>query len=364
MVGAARPVARVAMVAIALAAELASAQPSAATQAFERGRELLQQGKYREACEAFEASQQRAPQLETQFNLALCSEQIGKLATALALHRELAVHETTASQRARSAELAAQLEARVPRLRLAVTERGRKADERVPRSLIVTVNGVRVTNFQRMPIELGNNHVVATAPGFRSWSGQVTAPAEGATVPLTITLEREPGRKAAARYEPAPAEQPAPLPAAAAPAPADTDAAAEAAAEPPAIEPAPASSPGARPSSSDRRTFAVITVIGGGIVLAGGLTAGVLAQRAWSDAKAECGGMTRCGSPADLERANSLVDDAQLRGDISTALVIAGGALVAGGLVLWATAPSEERSIALSPTVDPSSAGLTLVGRF
>ena len=78
----------------------AQGQPSpAADAAFQRGREALQIGKYVEACAAFEESQRLTPQFLTQFNIALCDEQLGKLAAALAFHRELAAHDDNAVRR-------------------------------------------------------------------------------------------------------------------------------------------------------------------------------------------------------------------------------------------------------------------------
>ena len=53
-----------------------------ATALFDRGRELLKQHSYQEACAAFENSQQLDPQFGTLYNLAECSTQLGKLATA------------------------------------------------------------------------------------------------------------------------------------------------------------------------------------------------------------------------------------------------------------------------------------------
>ena len=154
----------------------AAAEPGAEA-AFNRGREMLKVGKYAEACDAFEESQRLRPQPDTQFNIALCSEQLGKLATALALHRELAQTLDTPARRAKSAELAAQLEPRVPRLQLKVGE-ARKRTRRPPPGLEVRVNGVQITNFNDLPIDLGMNPVTAIAPGFVDWSGQVSAAEE------------------------------------------------------------------------------------------------------------------------------------------------------------------------------------------
>jgi hypothetical protein len=53
-----------------------------ATELFQRGRDLLAQGRHAEACEALEASQELDPSGGTVLNLALCHELIGRTATA------------------------------------------------------------------------------------------------------------------------------------------------------------------------------------------------------------------------------------------------------------------------------------------
>lgn len=318
----------VALLLSALSGQQAFAQPvSPGDEAFDRGREALKVGKYDEACAAFEESQRLAPQLLTEFNIALCDEQLGKLATALAIHRELSTKDDNQARRAKSADLVEQLEARVPRLRIEVVQ-SQPPRALVPPGLEVTVEGVRATNFKDMPLDLGTSHVVARAPGFVEWRGEVSAREERQRVTVTITLTHD------AAHATGPAE--------AAPTPGGVR------------ETAP---------SSARRKLGVAAVIGGGFAIAGGVTFGLLARSKWHDAKAICGG-TVCDTQDELDRGQALADEAQSRGRIATTLVVAGGVLAVAGAVLWATAPKAERALAVAPAAGPSSVGVTLLGRF
>lgn len=84
---------------------------------------------------------------------------------------------------------------------------------------------------------------------------------------------------------------------------------------------------------------------------------GVTAFSKWSDAKAQCG--TSC---APSSQASSTKSTGETDGNISTVAFIAGGVLVATGVVLFLLAPSK-RSTA-SAAVTPAPGGLQVVGRF
>jgi hypothetical protein len=320
---------RFALVILVILSGTAAADP-AAEAAFERGREMLKIGKYAAACDAFEESQRLEPRLDTQFNIALCSEQLGKLATALALHRELAQTLDTPTRRAKSAELAAQLEPRVPRLHTVVGE-ARKRTRRAPPGLEVRVNGVRITNFDDLPIDLGMNRITAIAPGFLDWSGQVSAAEEAKLITIPIDLQRDP--------EATPGEGSTELPG-------GDD-------KPPIVTPA----------GSNRKAYAAITLAMGGLALGGGVTFGLLARASWKDALDACGGDSACDE-TQLPIGERLRDKARSRGNVATVLSIAGGVAVVAGVVLYVTAPSEGKGVAIAPSADASSAGVVMFGRF
>ena len=332
---------------------LASAQPvSPADDAFQRGRDLLSAGKYEEACSAFETSQRLDPQLATQFNIALCDEQLGKLASALVIHREIAAHDDNPGRRARSAEIVIQLGSRVPRLRIDVAENR----TRFPPMPEVTVNGARVTNFKDLPVDLGVSRVVARAPGYLDWTGQIVAKDEKQRLFVTIILEPDPDVTPADPTTPPDTARPSTIPRPTGPStsPLPTG---------PIDDPGGSGRGGSSRDGSSRRKYAVITLAAGGAAIAGGIGFGLLARSKWNDAKHVCGGTT-CPTQDLLEQGQSLTNAARTRGNVSTALVIVGGALAVGGAVLWVTAPKAERSLALAPSASPTAAGVAIVGRF
>jgi hypothetical protein len=327
---------------LVLASGVASAQPSSEAQkAFERGRAALQTGNYQQACVAFSESYDLDPQGETRFNMALCSEQLGKLATALRLYQELAKAET-GSRRARSAQAAESLLKRVPRLRI---ELGNK-DKVVPAGFVVTVDGERVTNFKDTPIDIGTHTVMAAASGHENWQGVAEASWEREVVVVSITLvPGTPGPDILTMKPSTPPPRkthPTPTPI-------------EGSIADPIHTPPP-------PSHSKRRPIGIGLTIGGGAVIAGGLVVGALAQGKWGDAKKACDGLL-CGDSDDFARGQMLVEDARSRGNLATGLVIGGGVLAVTGLVLWFTAPSgtsEEHPITVTPTTN----GVAFRGSF
>ena len=309
------------------------AQPaSPAEQAFARGKAALTVGNYAEACAAFEESQRIDPEPTTQFNIALCDEQLGKLASALAIHQALIEHDDTSTRRAKSADMLGQLSVRVPRLEIRI------ADPRP--GLEITVNGVRALDWNNLPIDLGTSRVVARAPGAAEWHGEVVAKAEGQRITITIKLESKGSPPTTEPVEKPVAEPPRTV----------------VAQEPP-------SAVVVETALSPRKKLGLVLIVGGGVAVAGGMTFGLLARSSWHDAKNVCDGTT-CATPADLAAGQELVDRARTRGTIATALVVAGGVIAAGGVIVWITSPKRERTLAVTPTGSSSSVGLAVLGRF
>lgn len=115
--------------------------------------------------------------------------------------------------------------------------------------------------------------------------------------------------------------------------------------------------PPERRSATAQKTGAL--VFGGGLgltsLVVGGVF-GVLAFSAWDDADRACPTHKGCSTQATSDR-----DRAEMFGTISTAAVIGGSALVAGGLVLYFTAPKEatpQAGVSLAPN------RLAILGRF
>ena len=103
-----------------------------------------------------------------------------------------------------------------------------------------------------------------------------------------------------------------------------------------------------------------------------GAVFGIVAASDWSSAKAACNGKpvsctTNPNSPGFRDKGS-----ASTMATISTVGFIAGGALAAGGLVVFLTAPraapgetpASARGITLVPAVGPGGTGMTLTGWF
>jgi hypothetical protein len=147
-----------------------SRQARLAEHLFQRGKQLLDQGKLDEACSTLAESDQLDPSVGTLGLLALCHEKQGRLATAWAEYNETA-------ERARAAKddregyarsRAAKIEPAIPRLTITVAER------------VVGLNVLR----DRKPltedeigvearVNPGEIEVLAQAPGRKSWATTV-----------------------------------------------------------------------------------------------------------------------------------------------------------------------------------------------
>lgn len=158
----------------------------AAETTFEQGRKLLAQRKYREACESFEHSQRLDPQLGTQYNLAGCYERLGKLATAWKLYLDLGRTDSNPARRAKSAQLAAELAPRVPKLALVLSKHVAGVEVTIDDANATALLGVGA------PIDLGKHTIVARAAGYRIWRKVVDIRKEGAIVTEVIELQPSP----------------------------------------------------------------------------------------------------------------------------------------------------------------------------
>ena len=105
------------LVALPLAAQ--QRDPAAAQALFDQGRALMKAKNYSEACPKLAESQRLDPGIGTQFHLADCYENQGKLASAWAAFHEVASMAAASNQpdREKAAKArAARLEPRLPRL--------------------------------------------------------------------------------------------------------------------------------------------------------------------------------------------------------------------------------------------------------
>jgi hypothetical protein len=262
-------------------------------------------GNYAEACPKLAASQKLDPGAGTLMNLATCYEKNGQIASAWAAFKEVVPAarasghtdwETAA--RTRADELQPQL----PYLTVVVPKESQVS------GLALSRDGRDLEPAEwgtRLPIDPGTHAVRATAPGKKAWSTDVTVAGAAAAVSVTVPqLADDAGA--------------APTPAASSTANAP---------------------PGAEASErSDGSTQRIVGLaLGGAGVVALGVGAifGLGAKSKYDDALKHCNGAHQCDA-----QGLSLDDDAKSAGTASTIGFVAGAHLLAGGAVLYLTAPS------------------------
>lgn len=157
----------------------------AAEATFEAGRRLMKEKKYREACAAFEQSQRLDPQFGTQYNLANCYEQIGKLATAYNMYRELGRGDTNADRRTKSTELAVQILARVPKIKLVLVTNAPDAQVFMNDANANALIGIET------PVDFGTYNIVVGATGYRAWRKSFEIRELSKVTTVTIELQKK-----------------------------------------------------------------------------------------------------------------------------------------------------------------------------
>jgi hypothetical protein len=109
-------------------------------------------------------------------------------------------------------------------------------------------------------------------------------------------------------------------------------------------------------------TQKVLAVVAGGAGLIGlgvGTAFGVISISKHSDAQAACP-TSQCATSSDV----NLWNEARSAGNISTAALVAGGVLLAGGAVLWFTTGKPRSDAALGPEVGLGFGNITLRGTW
>jgi hypothetical protein len=321
---------------------------AAAEGLFDQGRAAMQEGDFTKACGLLERSQHIDPAVGTLLYLAECYEKSGRTASAWATFREAADAAMSAKdpQRARTGrERSQRLEPVLSRLTIQVAPEtqhlpGLTVDRR-DKPIQPALFNVAV------PTDPGEYTVTASAPGYEPMTLTITVPERAGRVSITIP----PLRKSAEPDKGATATQPTPpgaTPATARPPGADTSGAGMS-----------VSTGSSEMHSSGQRTMGLVVGAAGIVGVGAGTYFGVRSFSKWGDAQ-DCSS-PNC-SPAD---GTLLVDEAK---NAATAANIAFGVglvALAGGVVLYLTAPSTERAAAyrtLHAKVGPGS--LVLGGSF
>jgi tetratricopeptide (TPR) repeat protein len=320
-----------ALIVTVAAAGPAAADSAKADQLFKKGKKLLAEGKFRDACAAFEASQRADPTIGTLLNVARCYEEWGKLSTAYDTYVEaLRQAEEAGDDRAeRIKERVLAIEPAVPTLVV-------RADSR-PVDLVVLLDGKALANGELgVPRRLdGGEHVVEYGIGDGPRK-RVTVTLDDAmheTVTLENLAEMQAGGPVVEALEPPP---PDPVP------------------EGP-VDPHP----------GRLRRILGISLGGTGVVMLGIASWVVLDARAdYRAAKeAHCNAMNECDD-VGLEQTH----DARDRANVGTIVFSLGLAAIAGGVVLYLTAPDDPPATAehtrLVPVVTEDGGGIVLSGAF
>jgi serine/threonine-protein kinase len=268
---------------------------AAAEELFRQARDLMQRGQYDLACPKLAASQELDPGSGTLFNLALCYEHAGKLASAWAAYRRVEADTRTAGQQDRSLvarDRAAVLEPRLAHLQILV-------DDADARSVTVRRDGKAVPDGEfgaAIPVDSGAHTIEASAPGHVTFRTVVNVADGGSVIVVRVpALEAEPS---------------SPPP-------------------PPAMPP--------QPRSSTARTAATLSFAGASVVTSAlGTYFGLLAISKHHDADPYCTGNV-CRQPGYDDRRAAVG-----AGDASTVLFAIGAATLAGaGISFYVLRPHD-----------------------
>jgi hypothetical protein len=320
-----RSVACLVFACVALGARPARADnDAAAAQAlFDEAKALTAAGKYEEACPKFLASLKLDQKPGAAINLADCYEKSGKLASAWARYVEAAtlaerVHQADRQQYAK--DHASVLEPLLSRLTIAVAApvsgmQVRRDGEPIDAAVLGSA----------LPVDAGQHVIEVTAPGKKPWSSTVTVAAGAAQVKIDVpTLEDAPP------------------------------------------EAGPAAPSGPSGLGAQRIAGIALASVGLAGVVVGAAFGGIAASK-WSGVLA-----THChNSPTMCDPTGiALAGDAKQAATISTVGFVAGGVVLATGVVVFFTAPRQQASpppvtgLFVAPKVAPGWAMLSAGGTF
>jgi hypothetical protein len=294
-------------------------QVVAAQALFDQAKALMNAGNFADACPKLEESQRLDPSSGTLINLAECYERTGKLASAWATFLDAEVAARSSGNAARQEVAHARafaLEPRLPRIAIQVA----KPD--IPGLEIRRGHAVVGAPQWGVPIPLdpGEHVISASAPGHVPWSTRIVAREAAPAVTIAVPA-LEPHAKASA-------------PVGAAARPLDRH------------EPAPAEA-----GLGTQRTLALVAGGVGVIGVVVGSVFGLKSMSSRNDADPYCDEDSRCWD----HRAYDAAEDAVTAGNLSTLGFLVGGLGLAGGAVLWFTAPSTTATESAALGVGPAS---------
>lgn len=285
---------------------------------FQEAKQLMEQGRYPEACPKLAEAQALHGGGGTLLALALCHEGENRLATALVEFREAHALAVRAARKDR-AELAdahiRSLEVRVSRVLL---------DGHPVAGVSVTVDGVVVRDEQwtnGIPVDGGTHTIAASAPGKRPWERRIELQPAGQTERVQIPeLEAQPVTHV-----------------------------------PPPIAP-----------TTPSRARVPILVTGASLAAVGAAGLGIGAYFGFRALDQHASSQAQCVGAVCNDVGYQLNDDARRSARISDVALLAGGALAATGIVLLvvgARLPASD-TLTVQPMTGPAALGAMLSGRF
>ena len=290
------------------------ATPSQADALFAEGRDLLEKGKYPEACAKLARSEELAPAIGTLLNLAYCFEQGGKMRSAMVAYVEAERLANVAGEAKRAAfakERYAAVEPRAPKLVVRVVP------PEAP-GLEIKRNGTLIAKQDLghpVAVDPQDYLISASAPGYAPWKGAVIVRGEGAV--LTVVVP--------------------PLETAVATPVAQT----------------------AAPSMGVRRIAALGLGLVSALAIGAGVGVGFAAKSRYDDAASHCDATGCDDSGVSIKRG------AVAQGNVATVLVAAGVLAGGTGVYLWIVgAPDARPEPRRSVRVDVSASGAGLAGTF
>lgn len=301
-------------------------RPETADDKFRKGKRLLNEKKYADACRTLEDSDKLDPAIGTKLNIGLCYEEWGKLATAWKWYSDA----EQMAQRASDGRAAAirdrlkELDTAVPRLTISLPP-GRSATGLTVKLDNVDLPAVQLGTEQR--VNPGPHQIDYVVAGVKQT--KVIPVERGASSEVTLELPRF-----GTQLQPDAPSEPA-----------------EAAV-----------------SSEVGRTRRLIGMgVGGAGALAIGI-AGIVVYRANTDYDHAID--NHCNGAKDMcdDIGMSATRNARSRANVATVMTIGGLAAVAGGLYIYLTAPthapSNEHALRVSPSFGAAGNGVVLSGAF
>ncbi len=170
------------VVSVLLASPLAAADGSDPETLFAEGSALIEQGRCAEALPKLEEAQRLDPGIGTQFNIAVCLQQVGRLGSAWRNFEQVARLAGASGKKQREEAARAKLEALKPKVPTLVI----RSDE--PGDVTIKVDGAIVNRdaWSFVPVDPGKHTIDASASTKQRWSSIVVAPAEGAKLDVVI----------------------------------------------------------------------------------------------------------------------------------------------------------------------------------